>query len=213
MTVFSVIPNKSERERIRAQNIRDAAAANKLSPKTCDADIAPCNPEGNATLGAVQEDPGEAADHGEFPPLASDNTLMSDIAWKFCKASVVEEGGCAVCGLVYPSARLTQLKAVKNKLHVLKASGVTRIERKDGDQGTKEYTGPVIDRSCKHMCDHCRKHIRKGNVPQNALTNGLWLGALPEVLSTLRFMERLLIARVRLNNCFVHVAASGLWKM
>jgi hypothetical protein len=62
------------------------------------------------------------------------------------------------------------------------------------------------------ICNTCRFAIRKGKAPQNALANGLWLGQVPKVLSDLWFIEKLLIARLRHNCCFVRVA-SGMRKM
>jgi hypothetical protein len=58
----------------------------------------------------------------------------------------------------------------------------------------------------------CRGCIRKGNVPELALANGLWLGIVPKELADLRFVEKLFVARVRHNCCFVRVA-SGMRKM
>jgi uncharacterized protein (DUF2132 family) len=52
----------------------------------------------------------------------------------------------------------------------------------------------------------------KGKILEHALANGLWLGNVPSVLSDLRFIEKLLIARLRHNCCFVKVA-SGMRKM
>ena len=55
--------------------------------------------------------------------------------------------------------------------------------------------------------------MRKGKVPRDALANGLWLGAVPDELSCLSFVEKLLIACIRVNSCFIRVASSGLRKM
>jgi hypothetical protein len=71
----------------------------------------------------------------------------------------------------------------------------------------------VLDFTCDSICEKCRKCVCQGKIPRNALANGLWLGAIPEELSSLKFVERMLIARVRVNSCFVRVAASGLKKM
>ena len=46
-----------------------------------------------------------------------------------------------------------------------------------------------------------------GKIPKNALASGLWVGDVPSVLSELRFVERLLIAKVQHNVCFVKVAS------
>ena len=151
-----------------------------------------------------------------FPPPPVDNELSQKIIGDFCASSLpsaVEEAGCAVCGLLVPVSQLTRLKAVKNFLHVLQVPGVTRIERSDETQPVREFKGPVLDYACNRICDGCRQHVRKGKVPRYALANGLWLGAVPEVLSCLTYIERLLIARVRVNSCFIRVASSGLRKM
>jgi hypothetical protein len=49
-------------------------------------------------------------------------------------------------------------------------------------------------------------------VPVNALARGLWIGKVPPELSELCFIEKLLIARLRHNCCFVRVA-SGMQKI
>ena len=45
------------------------------------------------------------------------------------------------------------------------------------------------------------------------MANNLWLGEVPKVLHDLNYVERLLVARIRHNCCFVKVASSGLKKM
>ena len=70
----------------------------------------------------------------------------------------------------------------------------------------------VLDDTCNKLCNDCRSSIRKGKVPEFALAKGLWIGKVPKELSDLRFIEKLLIARLHHNCCFVHVA-SGLRKM
>ena len=151
-----------------------------------------------------------------FPPTPVDNDLSQKIINDFCLdslPSVIEEAGCAVCGQLVPVSRLTRLKGVKNLLHVLHATAVTRFERTDAKQSIREYKGPVLDHACDQICDDCRQQVRNGKVPRYALANGLWLGAVPDVLSSLTYIERLLVARVRVNSCFIRVASSGLHKM
>jgi hypothetical protein len=70
----------------------------------------------------------------------------------------------------------------------------------------------VLDYECNSICAKCRAKIRKGDIPECALANGLWLGKVPKVLSDLRFIEKLLIAQLHHNCCFVKVA-SGMRKM
>ena len=43
--------------------------------------------------------------------------------------------------------------------------------------------------------------------------NKLWLGEVPKVLCALNYVERLLVAQIHHNHCFVKVASSGLKKM
>ena len=118
-----------------------------------------------------------------------------------------------MCGELVPISQLSRLKAIKKMLGILSAPGVTRIERKSASQKISEFRGPVLDYQCDQVCDNCHKNIRKGTVPCLALANNLWLGEVPKVLSDLNYVERLLIARIRHNCCFIRVASSGLKKM
>ena len=78
--------------------------------------------------------------------------------------------------------QLTRLKAIKNLLTVHEASGITRIECSKAVQPIHKFKGPVLDYRCNQVCGDCRQHLRKGKVPQHALANGLWLGAVPPVV-------------------------------
>ncbi|KAF8798442.1 hypothetical protein BYT27DRAFT_7123602, partial [Phlegmacium glaucopus] len=151
----------------------------------------------------------------EFPPDIMDDNLAHTILSSACNKMLpknFEEAGCAVCGELKPLRNMSRLKTIKNLLHVLSSSGVTRIEQKEEGSPAREYTGPVLDYSCSHVCDNCRSTIRKGKVPRLALANGLWLGKVPEELKSLRFVEKLLIAKVRHTCSYVKVA-SGMQKM
>lgn len=151
-----------------------------------------------------------------FPPAPLDDTLSQKIISGFCEQSsppALEEAGCAVCGILTPLSQLTRLKAIKNLLPILQASGVTKTERCKAEQPVREFKGPVLDYSCNQVCEGCRRRLREGKIPHNALANGLWLGAIPDELSCLSFVEKMLVARVRVNSCFVRVASSGLRKM
>ena len=151
-----------------------------------------------------------------FPPAPLNDDLSLKIISDFCASSspsAIEEAGCAVCGRLVLASQLTRLKAVKNFLHVLEVPGVTRIERFDKIKPIRGFKGPVLDYACNRICDGCRVQVRNGKVPHYALANGLWLGAVPEVLSCLTYIERLLVSRVRVNSCFIRVASSGLRKM
>ncbi|KAF8234665.1 hypothetical protein L208DRAFT_1148321, partial [Tricholoma matsutake] len=134
-----------------------------------------------------------------FPPPPLNDGLSHKIISGFCKdssPSTIEEAGCAVCGQLIPLSQLSRLKGVKSLLHVLHASGVTRVEWSIATQPIHEFKGPVLDYSCNRVCDNCRQHLRNGKVPRHALANGLWLGAVPDVLSCLTYIERLLVAHV-----------------
>jgi len=151
----------------------------------------------------------------EFPPPIPENDLLHTIASSVCKKmdkSNIEEAGCAVCGEITPVKNLSRVKNIKNMLHILTTPGVTRKERKTQNAPLHEYSGPVLDYTCNRVCDHCRRCIRKGKTPHLALANGLWLGKVPDELKSLRFVEKLLIARVRHTCSYVKVA-SGMRKM
>jgi hypothetical protein len=152
----------------------------------------------------------------EYPPPPLDDALSHKIISDFCANSnktSIEEAGCGVCGQLVPTAQLTRLKAVKNLLTVLENPDVTWVQRKKNSDPVRGYKGPVLDYSRDSICNGCRKHLRNGRVPRNALANGLWLGPVPEELASLGFIEKLLVARVRINSCFIRVASSGLRKM
>jgi hypothetical protein len=150
-----------------------------------------------------------------FPPIPLSTELTETIISDFCvamKPETFQEGGCAVCGQLTTLAQLSPLKHMKGMLSVLECKDATRVERRASTDPIRNFRGPVVDHECKKICVACRASIRKGNVPNNALAKGLWLGNVPPVLSELRFVEKLLIARLRHNCCFIRVA-SGLRKM
>src|SRR6266545_2634941 len=107
---------------------------------------------------------------------------------------------------------MSRLKSVKNLLGVLNAPGVTRLERSRADMPIRDYSGPALDYTYCHICNGCRKDIRKAKVPCLALANNLWLGKVPDQLKNLTFVEKILIARVKHTCAFVKVA-SGMCKM
>lgn len=147
-----------------------------------------------------------------LPPILPDDSLSHRIISDFCASSTplsVEEAGCTVCGQLMLISQLSKLKAVKNLLSVLTVSNVTRIEWLKSSQPICEFQGPVLDHACDRICDGCQKPLQNGKVPLHVLANGLWLGEVPEELSCLGFVEKLLIARVQVNSCFIHVASSG----
>jgi hypothetical protein len=147
------------------------------------------------------------------PPLSTG--LAYQVITDFCKdsaPSILEEAGCVVCGLLTPVSKLTRLKSVKGMLKVLDVQGITRVERKSVSDPIRGYKGPVLDYSCNKICDRCRSSIQRGNLPDFALARGIWIGNIPKELSELRFIEKLLVARLCHNCCFICVA-SGMRKM
>ena len=161
----------------------------------------------------AKKTPQEPLQTHEFPPHPANYSLTHAILSNICskmKPAKLEEAGCAVCGELKPVGTLSRLKGIKNLLNIVEAQGVTRIERKSMACPVKEYLGPVLDHSCLQVCDGCRKDIRKGKVPRLALA--LWIGKVPEVLKNLRYVEKILVARVRHTCAYVKVA-SGMRKM
>ena len=150
-----------------------------------------------------------------FPPDAASDDLEHVILTKACnrmRPDLLTEAGCAVCGELKPVHAMSRLKSMKNYLHVLESPGVTRVERKSSSVPIKEYRGPVLDYSCSRICEVCRLHVRKGKMPRLALANNLWIGKVPEELSSLRYVEKILISKVRHTCAYVKVA-SGMRKM
>ena len=70
-------------------------------------------------------------------------------------------------------------------LHVLSIPGVNQIERKNQKSPVHEYSGPVLDYTCKYVCGHCHGSIHNGKIPHLALANNLWIGNVPEELKNL----------------------------
>ena len=150
-----------------------------------------------------------------FPPDAASEDLEHVILTKACdkmRPHLLTEAGCAVCGELKPVHSMSRLRSMKNYLNVLESPGVTRVERKSSSLPIKEYKGPVLDYTCSRICEVCRYHVRKGKVPRLALANNLWIGKVPEELNSLRYVEKILISKVRHTCAYVKVA-SGMRKM
>ena len=149
-----------------------------------------------------------------FPPKPLDKALAHTIIKSTCdtmETKQIEEAGCAVCGQLVPKTSLSRLSAVKKLLHVLACSGVSRKERLTDSDKISECS-IVLDDSCNQICSPCRASIHNNEVPKYALAQGLWIGQVPEELSSLRFVERMLVARVRQSCCCIRIA-SGMHKM
>jgi hypothetical protein len=150
----------------------------------------------------------------DFPPEPADACLINTILSKACKKMQPKylQEGCAVCGELKFIRELSRLKGIKNILSVLEAPGVTQIKRKFPSSLVKGYAGPVLDYTCSQVCENCRVTIFKNKVPRLVLANNLWIGEVPEALKNLRYVEKILVAKVRHTCAYVKVT-SGMRKM
>ena len=149
-----------------------------------------------------------------FPPPPVDRTLAHKIINAACsklKPESFEEAGCAVCGQLVPVSSLSRLSAVKKHLHILEAPDLTRQERHKTSDKIHGFP-QAIDHSCQQICNSCCTSIHSGNVPKLALARGLWLGQVPEALSGLCYVEKMLVAKIR-HSCSSIRIASGVRKM
>ncbi|KAK0447508.1 hypothetical protein EV421DRAFT_1706596, partial [Armillaria borealis] len=147
-----------------------------------------------------------------FPPPPLDENLSHSILTGACNAmspANFEEAGCCVCGQLTAMNQLSDSRHMKRFMSILEVPGVTRTERLSSHDNVTDVPGPVIDNSTPYICLKCRAAVREGNIPKKAMANGLWLGEVPEVLSRLSFAERILIARVRHNCCFIKVSLAN----
>ncbi len=99
-------------------------------------------------------------------------------------------------------------------LHILEQEGtdITWAERIHEHDPVVGISGPVVADYCDKICGDCRKHVWNGAVPKHALSNGFWIGNVPDILKDLSFAKQLIISRVQHFNCFVRVG-SGSCKM
>ncbi|KAH9480490.1 hypothetical protein JR316_0006375 [Psilocybe cubensis] len=91
-----------------------------------------------------------------FPPQPPSKLLIEEIINGFCadsSASLLEEAGCMVCGLLQPLHNLTHLSMFDHPLDILAVEGATRVERLHPDDPVKDIPGPVIDPACNHLQD------------------------------------------------------------
>src|SRR6202522_3757837 len=192
ITVFSVEKKPAEKQVARTIKCVEKANALKASDKNQTPEI------------SISFLPEPASEHLEHAIIRDACTRMNPENF--------EEVGCAVCGERELRKNTSRLKSVKILLNILEEPGVTRMQRKLDTSPIREYKGPVLDYGCSNICNGCRGDIRRGKVPRLALSNNLWLGAVPNVLKNLTFVEKILVARVRHTCAFVKVA-SGMRKM
>ena len=213
---------KKDLTRIRVQKHRkrnstchqNMASAAKFEDESMPADLANITMENNFInkSHSLQSNVNDLTDSFPPPPVtkALAHTIITSACKKMSKTNI-EEAGCAVCGQLTPLNQLSSLKSVKNLLHVLDAPGYSRKERTSEAQPLKEYH-EVIDHTCKYVCNQCRSSLRRGQMPKYALAKGLWIGDVPDILSSLRLVERMLVAKVRHSCCSIKIA-SGMRKM
>ncbi|KAJ6534303.1 hypothetical protein B0H19DRAFT_851249, partial [Mycena capillaripes] len=115
------------------------------------------------------------------------------------------EAGCAVCGMLCPSTKLTLLADFPGSLDILCAQGVTRKQRFHSNDPIEECEGPVLADGCRHLCVECEHALATSSIPKNALAKHCWLGAVPPELQDLTYAERVMIAKVRHNRCVIRV--------
>ena len=149
-----------------------------------------------------------------FPPDPLSAQLTHSVISAACKQMQpdnLEEAGCAVCGQLTPLSQLLDLSQIQNHLPILSVPGITRRERLSESESITEHTY-VLDYACTHVCNTCHSFIMKNKIPPLSLASGLWLGSVPPVLTSLQFVEKMLIARIRHSCCAIKIA-SGMRKM
>ncbi|KZT23149.1 hypothetical protein NEOLEDRAFT_1070081, partial [Neolentinus lepideus HHB14362 ss-1] len=106
----------------------------------------------------------------EFPPGPPTKALLSNIIRGFTQAQapdLIEESGCAVCGMLCPNSSLSPLQNYTDKLYLLVDNGrnVTCIERKSKTENKKIIPGPILDGDCNRVCPTCSKSLNKDQIP------------------------------------------------
>ncbi|KAF8591794.1 hypothetical protein K439DRAFT_1326360 [Ramaria rubella] len=121
--------------------------------------------------------------------------------------SQIHEVGCHVCGTLtkLSNAILATDAQVDWSILDQRGQGINVKERKQATDECYEWKGPVLDKSCAHVCPDCLSKLKKRTVPLMSLANGNWIGQVPIRLWGLSYTEKLLIARVRKNYCVVRV--------
>ncbi|TFK53516.1 hypothetical protein OE88DRAFT_1613320, partial [Heliocybe sulcata] len=150
-----------------------------------------------------------------FPPKSKDKKQLQQLIYNFCQdqgEEMINETGCAVCGVLYPTIYMKPIAEYVMFMDLLggTSKNVTRKERIVPSEPIEPVTGPVLAHDCTHVCPECGNTLQTGQIPRNALANGLWIGKVPDALKNLTLAEQLMIAKVRHNRCVVRVAAGGL---
>ncbi|KAJ6590397.1 hypothetical protein DFH09DRAFT_859166, partial [Mycena vulgaris] len=94
----------------------------------------------------------------EFPPAPHSKEDIHRIVSGTCSTLLPDqfmEAGCAVCGMLTPLNKLSDLANFKGDLNILEHEGVTRKERFAVDEPLEEFQGPVLTHGCTHLCVEC----------------------------------------------------------
>jgi hypothetical protein len=222
--LIGVVPVTIARKVAKLHGMSPGSRATASEVKLCFANHLCTSCEDMTTVLSVEhnncEEPGTAADvlttetSGAFPPPPVCQAQAHKIITSACMSmdkQFIEEGGCGVCGQLTLLSSLSALSAIKNHLHLLAAPGITRRERRTPSDKVLEFAA-AIDETCHLVCLSCRAALRNNKVPKYALAQGLWIGSVPEELACLRYIERMLVARVRHSCCCVRIS-SGMRKM
>ncbi|TFK60850.1 hypothetical protein BDN72DRAFT_748352, partial [Pluteus cervinus] len=149
-----------------------------------------------------------------YPPRPITQGLSDRIISDFCNnvsPHSFEEKGCAVCGRLSKSSTMTEKKKISGFFRHLESSN-TRVERSNIKQQIHCINGPVLASNCSSVCVQCREQLMRNKKPRFALASDLWIGDVPPELKDLRLVEKLVIAKVRVNSCIIRVS-SGFHKM
>ncbi|TFK50559.1 hypothetical protein OE88DRAFT_1602287, partial [Heliocybe sulcata] len=149
-----------------------------------------------------------------FPPKSTSKELLQKIIYDFVdaqKPTLIEESGCTVCGVLCPLSIMGDIGNYQNQMHLLTIPDklVTRKERFTSADPIETIPGPILAHNKKHICPECVISLEKGQAPDQALANGLWLGNIPNELQDLTLAEKFMVAKVRHNRCVVRVASGG----
>ncbi|KIY61053.1 hypothetical protein CYLTODRAFT_363388, partial [Cylindrobasidium torrendii FP15055 ss-10] len=143
-----------------------------------------------------------------YPPKPVDRECIKEATHGAASALtpyMCEDGVCAVCAQLIPSRMLSRLGEVRNALQVLAVPNVVRQERVTFKDTERYLDRPIILSGIHTICEPCRASVRDNKIPRHLLANNLWIGKVPNVLSSLNWIEQMLVARVRHNACFVKV--------
>ncbi len=139
-----------------------------------------------------------------YPPAPLDSAREASIiqsCMDSMQPNVFQESGCCVCGQLTLLNQLSLARHISRFFTILDNDECTHQERFSSEDPIVPLPGPVVDKGTDLIYLKCRASVCKGVVPRHALSKGLWLGEVPEVLSRLSFVERLLVACVRHSCC------------